>query len=254
MEIDPLSFYETATRVVIGVAICVFALLLVIDAPYGRFVSDAWGPTLPARLGWVLMEAAAPVAMAITFLSGEHAGEGIPLLFFALFQIHYLNRAVVQPLRTRGSDRRTTLFIVVCALIFNSVNGVLIGLALGHVRQYEASWLTDPRFIVGMALFFTGAAINLHSDSVLRHLRAPGESGYRIPNGGFYQWVSCPNYLGEIVEWLGFALATWSPAGLAFACFTIANLAPRAIANHRWYHERFENYPKDRRALIPLVF
>ncbi len=253
MELDPLHFYETATRVVIGVAICVFALLLLIDAPYGRFVSDAWGPTLPARFGWVVMEAAAPVAMAITFFRGAGRSDVVPLFFFALFQLHYLNRAVIQPLRTRGSNRRTTLFIVVAALIFNSVNGVLIGLALTYVHTYDTSWLTDPRFIVGLAIFAIGAGINLHADSVLRHLRAPGESGYRIPRGGLCRWVTCPNYLGEIIEWLGFAIATWSTAGLAFACFTIANLAPRALANHRWYHEHFEDYPEERRAIIPRV-
>jgi len=50
MDLDPLWFYDTVSRVVIALAVCVFVLLLVIDAPYGRYVSDAWGPTLPARI------------------------------------------------------------------------------------------------------------------------------------------------------------------------------------------------------------
>jgi hypothetical protein len=63
--------------------------------------------------------------------------------------------------------------------------------------------------------------------------------------------VSAPNYLGEIVEWSGWALATWSLAGLAFALYTTANLAPRALANHRWYRQQFPGYPPERRALLP---
>ncbi len=254
MDLDPLWFYDTVSRVVIALAVCVFVLLLVIDAPYGRYVSDAWGPTLPARLGWLLMEAPAPAAMAIVFGRGPNASEALPLFFFGLFQLHYVNRAIVQPLLARGSGRRTTLFIVVAAFVFNSVNGALIGLALSHFGHYDASWLADPRFIVGVSLFVVGASINLHADAVLRGLRRPGESGYRIPHGGFYRWVTCPNYLGEIIEWIGFAIATWSMAGLAFALFTIANLAPRARANHRWYLERFEDYPPERRALVPRLY
>jgi len=254
MDLDPISFYDIATRAVIAIAALIFVLLLVIDAPYGRHVSDRWGPTLPAKLGWVLMELPSPIAMLAVYLAGPHAGEPLPLFFLALFQIHYVNRAVIQPLRTKGSGRRTTLFIVVCAFIFNSLNGALIGYAIAHMGPYTVSWLTDRRFLVGVALFFAGAVINVHSDAVLHRLRKPGESGYWVPHGGLYRWVTCPNYLGEIIEWAGFALATWSLAGLAFALFTFANLAPRARANHRWYRERFEAYPSERRALLPWVF
>ena len=52
----------------------------------------------------------------------------------------------------------------------------------------------------------------------------------------------------------GWALATWSLAGLSFLCFSLANLAPRALAHHRWYHQTFADYPKQRRALIPWLF
>jgi len=62
--------------------------------------------------------------------------------------------------------------------------------------------------------------------------------------------ISCPNYFGEIIEWFGWAIATWSLAGLAFAIFTFSNLVPRALAHHRWYLSKFPNYPKKRRAII----
>ncbi|MBW2713856.1 MAG: DUF1295 domain-containing protein, partial [Deltaproteobacteria bacterium] len=84
-----------------------------------------------------------------------------------------------------------------------------------------------------------------------RNLRKPGETGYKIPYGGFYRWVSSPNYLGEIIEWAGFAMLTWTPAGLAFLVFSISNLFPRAFSHHRWYQEQFEDYPEERKAIIP---
>ena len=125
-----------------------------------------------------------------------------------------------------------------------------MGLQFG---SYPVSWLGDPRFLAGAVLFAAGLALNISSDHTLRGLRRPGETGYRIPHGGAYRWVSSPNYLGEMVEWSGWALATWSLPGLAFALYTIANLAPRAMANHSWYQERFPEYPAERRALLPYV-
>jgi hypothetical protein len=68
-----------------------------------------------------------------------------------------------------------------------------------------------------------------------------------------YEYVSCPNYLGEMLEWCGWAIATWSLAGFAFAFYTIANIGPRALANHRWYREKFPDYPPQRKAVIPYV-
>ena len=96
-----------------------------------------------------------------------------------------------------------------------------------------------------------GVIINFQSDTILMKLRRPGETGHKVPAGGLFRWVSCPNYFGELVEWSGFALATWSLAGLAFAVWGAANLIPRALANHRWYRETFADYPSERRALIP---
>jgi hypothetical protein len=59
--------------------------------------------------------------------------------------------------------------------------------------------------------------------------------------------------MGEIIEWCGWALATWTFAGAAFAFFTIANLLPRALSHHRWYREKFPDYPRERKAIIPGV-
>lgn len=69
-----------------------------------------------------------------------------------------------------------------------------------------------------------------------------------------FKYVSCPNYLGEIIQWAGWALLTMSPAGLVFLIWTIANLAPRALAHHRWYKETFQDYPDERKALLPGLF
>ncbi|KJH48701.1 3-oxo-5-alpha-steroid 4-dehydrogenase [Dictyocaulus viviparus] len=105
----------------------------------------------------------------------------------------------------------------------------------------------------GLLLFVTGMFINITSDSILRNLRGPGETGYKIPRGGLFEYVSGANFFGEIVEWIGFAVMSKSLPSIAFAFFSVCNIGPRAIHHHQWYLEKFPNYPKDRKAIIPFV-
>ena len=102
-------------------------------------------------------------------------------------------------------------------------------------------------------MFIIGMFINQQSDRILFNLRKPGETGYKIPMGGMYRYISCPNYFGELLEWVGWAVLTWSLPGAVFALWTAANLVPRALSHHRDYQRRFDNYPADRKAIIPMV-
>jgi protein-S-isoprenylcysteine O-methyltransferase Ste14 len=230
-----------------------FPALLLLTAPYGRHGRDGWGPKVSNRVGWLIMEVPAAVVIAVCFLIARPPA--VSWIFLAMWEIHYLHRAFVFPFRTRGPGKPMPFVIAFFGLMFNVINGYLNGRGLTVFHAgYTWAWLADPRFLVGVLLFVTGFAINFHSDQVLFNLRAPGETGYKIPRGGLYRWLSCPNYFGEIVEWSGFAIATWSPAGLAFVLWTAANLVPRARSNHRWYREKFADYPTERRAVFPLVF
>jgi len=233
------------------VAVAVFVALFFITAPYGRYVRGGWGPTLPNRLGWLLMEAPASLVFLVGFLVGRPFDDAAAWAFLALWELHYVYRAFVYPFTLRDDGKRMPLSVVAMAVGFNGVNAALNSWWLFDLSGgYGVDWLTDPRFLTGAVLFLAGMTVNRRSDATLRGLRASGD-GYRVPQGGLYRWVSCPNYFGEIVEWSGWALATWSLPGLAFAVWTAANLVPRARANHRWYRERFPDYPPERRALIP---
>ena len=107
---------------------------------------------------------------------------------------------------------------------------------------------------MGLAVFVLGMFINHQSDAILLSLRKAGESHYSIPYGGFFRYVSSPNLLGEIIEWIGFAILSWHLGAVTFAVWTMANLIPRAMENHRWYKKSFEDYPSDRNILIPYLW
>jgi 3-oxo-5-alpha-steroid 4-dehydrogenase 1 len=238
---------------VLGVV--VFAALFFVAAPYGRHARKGWGYTVGEKLGWVIMEAPSPIVFAICFFTGPSAMTTAPLVFLLLWQAHYLHRAFIYPFGLRGNSQHMPVSVISFGIFFNVMNAYLNGRYISAISGgYAAAWLTDPRFVIGMALFMAGFAINRYADHILRGLRKPGETDYKIPHGGCYNWVSCPNYLGEIIIWTGWAIATWSLPGLVFAFWTVANLLPRAKANHAWYRETFDDYPPQRKALVPGIW
>ncbi|MFE4948809.1 3-oxo-5-alpha-steroid 4-dehydrogenase [Leifsonia sp. NPDC056665] len=249
MPPGPYRWFVIAELILAAVT---FVALLFVVAPYGgRHGRPGWGPTVPARVGWIVMEAPASLAFLAFYLLGAHRADLVPLLFLLLWQAHYVQRAFVYPLLMRSGSRMPVL-VMLLAILFNLLNAWVNARWISEYGDYPVSWLGDPRFWIGVALFAAGYALNVGSDRILRRLRRTG-AGYRIPHGGGFRFVSSPNYLGEMVEWTGWAVATWSVAGLAFALYTVANLAPRAMANHRWYRETFPDYPSDRRALLPFL-
>lgn len=230
----------------------VFAALMRTTAPYGRFARPGWGPILSARLGWLIMESPAVVMVVLLFALGRHRSAA-DWTFLAVWNVHYGYRTFIYSQRLRSS-RSMPMVVVASGMFFNVVNGYLQGrylFALGPSRRAE--WLTGPAFLAGVALFLGGLCVHVQADNRLRSFRRPGERHYDLPRGGLFHYVSCPNYLGEMVEWAGWALLTWSPAGVAFAVWTAANLLPRALACHRWYRSTFPDYPPRRRAVFPGI-
>lgn len=247
-ELFPYLLYGSLL-VALGTAI----YLLFSAAPYGRHARKGWGPTVNNTLGWVLMEAPASLGpLALFWLSGRR--DVVTWVFLAIWQLHYAHRAFLYPLNIRGRGSNMPLVVAASGALFNVLNAYLNWRWLTHLGPvYPASWLAQPQFVCGLLLFVGGYAINHQSDHILRNLRKPGETGYKIPRGGLYGLISCPNYFGELVEWCGWALLTFCMPGLFFALFTAANLIPRALSHHRDYHRRFPDYPTERRAVLPFV-
>jgi steroid 5-alpha reductase family enzyme len=200
------------------------------------------------------MELPSVIVFAWIYFQGWSAYQLVPLMLFCMWELHYVQRTFIYPLLMRSSATPIPLSIVVMGWIFNVINASLNAIALTHLSSsYPELWFIDPRFLIGVVIFLIGFVINLHSDHILRNLRKRGDTGYKIPYGGLFRWITCPNYFGEIVVWCGWAISSWSLAGAAFVGFTFANLVPRAWAHHKWYYENFSEYPKNRKAVLPGI-
>jgi hypothetical protein len=247
------NFYFWFTWTWIAVGVITFLYLLRTTAPYGRHTSTSWGPLIDNRLGWFIMEFFVLVVLSFFILTGTKPLTLVTGIFAGFFALHYINRSIIFPLRLKTNGKKMPLVITLSAMFFNLINGFLIGYFLANFADYDSSWLSDPRFIGGTLLFFGGMYINWSADARLIRLRKPGETGYKIPHGWLFERISCPNLFGEILEWAGFAILTWSLPGLTFFIWTVANLLPRALSHHRWYHEKFPDYPAERKAVLPYM-
>jgi 3-oxo-5-alpha-steroid 4-dehydrogenase 1 len=246
------EFYWVLTLAWVVVAAGIVPYLLLRPAPYGRHSRPGWGATLNARLAWLLMEAPSPLGMLALFFLGRAWVRPTAVLLLGMWLGHYLYRAFVYPWLLPSSARPMPVAVMASGAFFNVVNAYLNGrwlFALGPVQALD--WIFAWRFALGGALFLVGLATHILADRELRALRRASNGQRGLPTGWLFRRVSCPNYLGELVEWMGFAVATWSPGALVFAWWSAANLVPRAIHHHRWYRAQFPDYPSARRAVIP---
>jgi len=249
------STFDLLVWIWTSIGLIVFMVLLTITAPYGRHSKRTWGATIPDRTGWFIMEVPALIIFLWLTITGTSEKTVVVWIISALYVFHYINRAVIYPWRIRTTGKRMPLVIALMAVCFNFVNAFNLGYYTGSLHDhYGAEWLRDPRFIAGLLIFIGGMTINMSSDEKLIHLRVNKKNdGYQIPRGGLFEKVSCPNFMGEIVEWGGYALLCWSLPAFSFFIWTFCNLVPRALSHHRWYRNRFPEYPRNRKAVFPYI-
>ena len=78
---------------------------------------------------------------------------------------------------------------------------------------------------------------------------------YKQPKGGFFDLVGCPLYLADLLMLLGLGLilnftftwVLWMVEGTMF-------YAVLATATKQYYVKKFDDYPRDKKMLIPFLF
>ena len=251
-NIYTIEFFYDLLYIMFIVGLVVFVSLFFVDAGYGKMRSEKWGPSMSNKAGWFLMEV--PVFLVVLYMYFKsfplYGGvtKNVPYwLFFLFFEFHYFQRSFIFPFLLKGNGRMP-FAIMILSVVWNLINGYIQGYWLFHLApqyypdMYTAEWVLTPQFIIGTIIFFTGWCINIHSDY--------------LPKKGLYKYVTSANYLGEITEWLGFAILTWSLAGLLFFWFSCCNLVPRSNAIYKKYEEEFpdEFDRKKLKRIIPFIY
>lgn len=242
--------------VMTAIAAIVFVTLYFVEAGYGMLFDKKWGFPIPNKVAWVCMEAPVFFVMLAMWAGSERRFDTVPLLMFLFFELHYLQRSFIFPLLMKGKSRMP-VGIMAMGIVFNLLNGYIQGewiFRLAPEGMYADGWLGTPQFIIGTLTFFCGMGINLQADHIVRHLRRPGDTNHYLPQGGMFRYVTSANYFGELVEWCGFAILTWSASGALFAWWTFANLVPRANTIWHKYKTMFGDAVGSRKRIIPFIY
>lgn len=251
-----LEAFNILLVVMAVIAAIVFFALYFVEAGYGMLFDKKWGFPIPNKIAWVCMEAPVFFVMLILWAQSERQFETVPLLFFLFFELHYLQRSFIFPLLIKGKSKMP-LGIMAMGIVFNLLNGYIQGMWIFFLAPeglYSSEWLTTPQFILGTMVFFCGMAINWQADYIVRHLRKPGDTNHYLPRGGMFEYVTSANYFGELMEWCGFAILTWSASGALFAWWTFANLVPRANTIWHKYKAMFGEEVGSKKRIIPFIY
>lgn len=236
------------TYIWILIALIIFPINLIYKAPYGKHSTKKWGKTIDNKTGWILMEFPALITCPLIYYIVEEE-ISLSIGFIFIWITHYFNRTIIYPLKIKTKGKKIPIAIVASAFFFNVINGILNGYFIATIPFESISFIC---ILIGFIIFIIGLYINISSDNTLIKLRT-NQKGYVIPKGGLFNYVSCPNFFGEIIEWLGFAIMTLNLGSISFLIWTICNLIPRSKAHHNWYKENFEKYPSKRKAVIPYL-
>ena len=257
-ELISLECYTSFLWIMSAIAVVVFVALYFVEAGYGYLFNPKFGFPIPNKVAWVLMECPVFIVMTILWWLSPVKFEAAPLVLFLIFQTHYFQRSFIFPLLIRGNSKMP-VGIMLMGAVFNTLNAAMQGgwiFYYGPEQGYYDDWMSKPFIYIGIAVFLFGFITNLHSDYIIRNLRKPGDTKHYIPKGGMFKYVSSANYFGEFMEWVGFAIASWSWAGAVFALWTFANLGPRSASLYKRYEKEFgEEFTKlNRKRIIPFIY
>lgn len=240
------QIYEYLLLIMSILGIGVFITLQFVTPAYGMTFNNRWGISIRSNLGWFIMEAPVFFSMFIIYFASLYYNirpfNIVTFVMFFFFEFHYFQRSFIFPLLMKGQSKMP-ISIIVTGAVFNTCNAIMQGGWLFFFRSvdvYPISWFWSWQFIIGTLIFLFGMVINIYADRVIRDLRSDiTDNNYYLPKGWPFNRISSANYLGEILEWLGFAILTWSISGLVFLIWTCANIIPRSKAVYERYTQFF---------------
>ncbi|KAJ9545949.1 hypothetical protein OSB04_025656 [Centaurea solstitialis] len=257
---DEPSIWITATTVATLISTAYLGVSEIIGnhLQYSKFTSSdsdnkkPQGIKVSSRTGMLILYTPAFLAGVASFFIFPAAGGDLRfvLLKFAV-TFHFFKRDMEVLFVHKYSGGMVLGSVILISIFYFSA---AIGLIVVH---YLSLGLQEPSIdlkYIGLIVFILGIFGNFYHHSLLSKLRKTNEKGYKIPQGGLFNYVICPHYLFEILIFVGISFISQTP--LAFAC-TFGDslyLIARSYETRKWYVNKFEDFPKNIKCVIPYVF
>jgi len=225
---------------------------------YSKFATDvklSCIPNVPSRVGMTSMYLPAALTGAFMYVTTGADGDVLAhrsALVSILIVFHFGKRTLECLFlhKFSGTMPLTTSLNIMFIYIATSMVSIYYS-SLAPPFDSTNTWLRD----MGLVLFVVGLLGNWYHHYLLANLRKPGETGYKVPSGGCFEYVAAPHYSFELTGWLGLVLVSQHlMVMLVFVVMTVY-LVDRAIGQSEWNRTKLgDAYPSGRRHLLPFLF
>ncbi|XP_011360929.1 polyprenol reductase isoform X2 [Pteropus vampyrus] len=173
---------------------------------------------------------------------------GVPFPYW----LHALLR-ILGTVQFRGGELALSAFLVLVFLWLHSLRRLF---ECFYVSVFSSAMIHIVQYCFGLVYYV------LVGLTVLSQVPMDGRNGviihcnYRIPFGDWFEYVSSPNYLAELMIYIsmavtfGFHNLTW----WLVVTYVFFSQALCAFLSHRFYQSKFVSYPKHRKAFLPFLF
>ncbi|KAK4435943.1 putative very-long-chain enoyl-CoA reductase art-1 [Sesamum alatum] len=223
---------------------------------YSKFWNSSSGSNksaqilIPSKVGMLILYTPALLAGVSSFWVFSD-GDGIRFLMLkSAITIHFLKR----DLEVLFVHKFSGHMVLNTALLISSTYFTAAASMIYFQNRVEGvpEPLVDLKY-VGLLVFLVGMVGNFYHHYLLSKLRDEKDKGYKIPRGGLFSLVICPHYLFEILTFIGISFISQTLFSYLFTVGSAMYLLARSRATRNWYLSKFEDFPKNVKALIPYV-
>lgn len=221
-----------------------------VNANSGSSNSNFLQGKMSSKVGMFILYAPACVMGFASFFMYPDGGTRFMLLKSAV-TIHFFKRVLEVLFVHKYSGGMILGSVLLISSSYFMVPAVMIYI------QHLTLQYTEPEIdlkSIGVLIFLVGISGNFYHHYLLSKLRGSKEKGYKIPQGGLFSMVICPHYLFEILGFVGISFISQTSFSFCCAVGVALYLSARSYVTRKWYLSKFENFPKNVKALIPFVF
>ncbi|KAI6245618.1 putative enoyl reductase [Erysiphe necator] len=134
-------------------------------------------------------------------------------------------------------------------------SGIFIAYFIYHPNSYtqRESPLIDNINLIGLVTYIFGELSNAHTHITLSRLRSKGGTERGVPRGYGFNLVTCPNYLFEVIAWIGINIVNKSLATAIFTAIAWAQMHVWALKKEKALRAEFpDTYKKKKHVIVPL--
>jgi very-long-chain enoyl-CoA reductase len=190
------------------------------------------------------------VFVYLSFKFGLTNFDAVHAVILFISNFHYIRRVLETQIDVRATDTIDVLKAFSLSFYYWFLYGYLVGVNI-FSPDFNSSFGLDK--IVYAILFLISEFNNYMCHNILRDLKVVNKGKRGIPTGNMFKYVSCANYFWEILSWVFFWLIANTMTSALFILWSIISMTYLAVSKHNNYVSNFDNYPKNRTAIIPFI-